>query len=146
MSSTEILILGIILIAILYFALKYFKLNKIIKKEAYQNKSEQQVTTVTTVKIIKFFGSDHCPYSNKNSPAYKVIQEFEEKNPDIVVEYYWVGSDDNLMKDHNIEYVPAIFNSKYEEIELGLPEGVKPDGKSVDELKKILFDNIKSKL
>ncbi len=140
MSSNEIIIIGIILIAILFFVFKYINLNKKIKTE------EKKTENFQTKLSIKFFGADYCPYSNKSSAAYKAISDFDEKNSDVLVEYFWVGKDDDLMNKLQIETVPTIYNNRDEDIELSLPKGISHEGKTVDELKKLLFENIRNQL
>ncbi len=98
-------------------------------------------------KIIKFFGAEYCPYSNKESVAYSIMEDFENKYKDKVsVEYFTVEKDNDLMKKLNIQYIPTILNSKYESIELGLDKNVETLDKSKEELKDLLLENVYKKL
>ncbi len=135
MCEKKILI-GLLVLVLLYIAFKYF-----FKSNEKFTTSSNSITTSST-NVIKFFGADYCPYSNKNSPAYKVMKDFEESYPDVQVFYYWMGQDDDKMTDLNIEYVPTILNGKNKPVELKLPEGVSREGKTGEELKIILLEAI----
>lgn len=109
------------------------------------------ITSSTTKpkKILKYFGNSDCPYSNKNSNAYIVIKEFDEyikTKGDAQVIYYWAGTDDNIMDQHDIIYVPTILGKDNASIELKLPANTNPTDKSTDKLKQLLMDHIYSML
>ena len=101
----------------------------------------------TEKKNIKFFGAEYCPYSNKESVAYSIMEDFENKYKNKVnVEYFTVEKDNELMKKLNIQYIPTILNSKYESIELALDKNVETKDKSNEELKNLLLENVYNKL
>jgi hypothetical protein len=64
----------------------------------------------------------------------------------VTVNYYWVGKDDDYMRQLNIEYVPAILNGDNESIDISLPEGTDTKNMSTNELKEILLETIYNKL
>jgi hypothetical protein len=98
-------------------------------------------------KILQYFGGDYCPFSNIESNAYKVIKDFEDEYGNrVTVNYYWVGKDDDYMRQLNIEYVPAILNGDNESIDISLPEGTDTKNMSTNELKEILLETIYNKL
>ncbi len=136
MCGKKILLI-LILFALFYIAFKYF-----FKSE---KKTNEDFTSSST-NIIKFYGADYCPYSNKESASYKVMKDFEEAYPDVKVNYYWIGKNDKEMTEMNIEYVPTILNSKNKPVELKLPEGVSREGKTGEELKVILLEAIHNQL
>ena len=147
MGEKKILIILIVLV-LLYIAFKYFFKNK--EKFTTSSKSkeitEESTEPTSSTNVVKFYGADYCPYSNKNSPSYKIMKDFEESYPDVQVYYYWIGKDDEEMKDLNIEYVPTILNGKNKSIELKLPEGITPEGKTGEDLKIILLEAIHNQL
>jgi hypothetical protein len=98
-------------------------------------------------KVLQYFGGDYCPFSNSNSNAYKVIKDFEaEYEDDVEVNYYWVGLDDEIMKELNVEYVPYLLNGDNKQIEIGLPEGTDASNMEEAELKELLLRTIYEKL
>lgn len=157
MGEKKILIILIVLV-LLYIAFKYFFKNKekfttSSKSKEITEESTEEITEQTSnnkptssTNVVKFYGADYCPYSNKNSPSYKIMKDFEESYPDVQVYYYWIGKDDEEMKDLNIEYVPTILNGKNKSIELKLPEGITPEGKTGEDLKIILLEAIHNQL
>ncbi len=148
MCGNKILLILIVLL-MLYIAFKYFFKTK-EKFTTTQSNAESTTSTsqlkVNYKNVIKFYGADYCPYSNTNSPSYKIMKDFEEAYPDVQVYYYWIGKDDEEMKDLNIEYVPTILNGDNKPVEFKLPEGVSPEGKSGEELKVILLEAIHNQL
>ena len=83
-------------------------------------KGNNALTAKNTKKVLKYFGGNYCPHSNKDSKVYKLIKKFEESHPDINVEFYWSGVDDsvNEFKKADAKYVPTITNKDYKKIEL----------------------------
>ena len=134
MISSKVMILIFVVIAVLVVFLIY----KYFNKDKFTNNK----------KVIKFFGATYCPYSNMNSPSYKVMKDFEDKYKDVEVQYYWTDTEKDipLAVEYNIEYVPTILNSKNESIELALPEGINKDEKTNDELRDLLLSNVYNKL
>jgi hypothetical protein len=132
----SIIVIIISIIIILIFRSRNNKHKKI--KDTFENKAKQ----------IKYFGAHYCPYSNKESMPYKVMQDLEEKyKENVEIQYYWIDDDGGEAgKEYNIEYVPAILNSQNEEVVLGLPEGTSPENKTNDELKELLLTNVYNKL
>jgi len=133
MAEIKYIICGIVIALVLFFIIIMY--NR--KCEPMKNKEKLENT-----KTIKYFGGDYCPYSNTNSIAYNVMKEFEVKYPNILVEYYWSGKDTAAMEKYNILYVPTILNSKDQPIELKLPKDTIIEGKTDDELRGLLLDNI----
>jgi hypothetical protein len=95
-------------------------------------------------KIIKYFGANYCPYSNKESMSYKVMKDLEDKyKTDIEIKYYWTDADDaEEGKKNNVQYVPTIFNSKDEEMQLALPEGTDTTEMTNEQLKELLLTTV----
>ncbi len=137
--NTEIIIIIIISIGvILLIGYKYMTNNE---------SSEDTSTFQNEKKELKYFGGDYCPFSNSTSNAYRVIKDFEEEYGDRVnINYYWVGLDDEIMKELNVEYVPYILNGDNKQIEIGLPEGTDGSKLSEEELKDLLLRTIYEKL
>jgi predicted SpoU family rRNA methylase len=125
-----VIIIGIAALLFIFYNLKY------------KSKENQE----NTKKVLQYFGGDYCPFSNSNSNAYKVIKDFEKEYGDkVTVNYYWVGLDDDYMKELNVDYVPYILNGDNKQIEIALPEGTDlnlPES----ELKPILLESIYNKL
>jgi hypothetical protein len=75
------------------------------------------------------------------------MKDFEEEYSDRVnVSYYWVGLDDEIMKELKVEYVPYILNGDNKQIEIGLPEGTDASKLSEEELKDLLLRTMYNKL
>jgi hypothetical protein len=102
------------------------------------------VTTngITTSKTLKYFGGGYCPYSNKDSNAYNVINEFSNSKKDVQVEYYWTETNQNDMEKYKIMYVPTNLGKDDTPIELKLPDDYNKAGKSDAELKEALMNHI----
>jgi hypothetical protein len=134
MLSSKVVLILIVIIILLIFIYKVYK---------YFNKNK-----FTNKKVIKFFGATYCPYSNTNSPSYKVMKDFEDKYKDVEVKYYWTDTEKDIpmAMEYNIEYVPTILNSNNDSIELSLPDGINKDEKTNDELRDLLLENIYNKL
>lgn len=133
MAEIKYIICGIVIALVLFFIIIMYnrKCDTMTNKENIEN-----------TKTIKYFGGDYCPYSNTNSIAYNVMKEFEVRYPDVLVEYYWSGKDNAAMEKYNILYVPTILNSKDQPIELKLPKDTVTEGKTNDELRGLLLENI----
>ncbi len=95
-------------------------------------------------KMIKYFGANYCPYSNTESMSYKVMKDLEDKyKTDIEIKYYWTDADGaEEGKKNNVQYVPTIFNSNGEEIQLALPEGTDTKDMTNNELKELLLTTV----
>jgi hypothetical protein len=140
------LILAIVVgvMVILFIGYRYMN-NK--TKEIKDTQEDETNTSQTTKKVLKYFGGDYCPFSNSNSNAYKVVKDFESEYSDKVdVEYYWVGLDDEIMKELNVEYVPYLLNDDNKQIEIALPEGIDASNMEESELKELLLRTIYEKL
>ncbi len=123
-----ILILLVILVGVVYYFIR--------PKESFKS-----------IKTIKYFGADYCPYSNKESPAYIVLTDLEKKYKDAIdVQYYWSEIDGDKLKEYNVEYIPTILNGNNEPIEIGLPKNTDTKNKSTSELKELLLETLYSKL
>jgi hypothetical protein len=119
------------------------------KNKTKTNEDFKQITNnfENNKKVINYFGGDYCPFSNTNSNAYKIMTDFETEYGDrVIVNYYWAGKDNELMKALNVKYVPTILNGDNEIIELKLPEDVDTAGLSNDELRTMLLETIYNKL
>jgi hypothetical protein len=140
-------IIAIFLVLIIIFLINryYFSKEKLKNIEKKDELRKEQLENKE--KILQYFGGDYCPFSNTTSNAYKVIKDFEhEYDNKIIVKYYWVGKDDDYMKQLNVEYVPAILNGNNEEIELALPEGTNTKEMSTEQIKQLLLETIFNKL
>jgi hypothetical protein len=138
---------------IIICTVSYFFIFKKEKTNTNTNtKTNEDFKTITNnfennKKIIQYFGGDYCPFSNVNSNAYKIIKDFETEYGDrVTFNYYWAGTDNDIMKELDIKYVPTILNGNNESIELKLPEDVNTTNLSNDELKTILLENIYNNL
>jgi hypothetical protein len=136
--DTELIIIIIICVGvILLIGYKYMNKNTSSEPSNFENEKKE----------LKYFGGDYCPFSNSTSNAYKVIKDFEEEYSDRVnINYYWVGLDDDVMKELNVEYVPYLLNGDNKQIEIGLPEGTDASKLSEEELKELLLRTIYNKL
>jgi hypothetical protein len=136
--NTELIIIIIMCVGvILLIGYKYMNKNTSSETSDFENEKKE----------LKYFGGDYCQFSNSTSNAYKVIKDFEEEYSDRVnVNYYWVGLDDEVMKELNVEYVPYLLNSDNKQIEIGLPEGTDASKLSEEELKELLLRTIYNKL
>ncbi len=164
MKKELIILIVIIVLITLYYANKYnvveklkniynVKNNKIEPpvndKSNYSNKSNDSNKSnfSNEKKMIQYFGGDYCPFSNTTSNAYKVVKDFEEAyGNDVICKYYWVGQDDDIMKELDVQYVPTILNGNNDVIELSLPENIDTKDLQNEELKEILLETIYNKL
>lgn len=124
----------IIIIIILLSILLFNKINNNISSDNFSSK------------ILKYYGAHYCPYSNKDSITYTIIKEFEQKYPDVLVEYYWSEEHKDIMINDNISYVPTIKNSKNESIELNIPTNINIDTMNKIELNNLLLQTTYNKL
>jgi hypothetical protein len=146
----ELFIIIIVLVIFIYIIYKYF----IKKDDNFKNIKKDDLKIESSMnnfknkeKIIQYFGGDYCPFSNTTSNAYKVVKDFEEVyGTEVTVKYYWVGQDDIIMKDLDIQYVPTILNGNNDIIELNLPETIDTKNLSNQELKDLLLETIYNKL
>ena len=109
-------------------------------------KSSTKTSSDENKMSVKYFGGSYCPHSRVGSRAYTLIKDFQEKYPNIKVEYYWTGEDNEEFTNANAEYVPTITDGKYNKIELSLPEGVDTSNKTDEELKHLVLVNIRNQL
>ncbi len=126
----------IIIIVILFGIAKYF-----FNIDSFTNSNNKK-------KVMKYFGGDYCPHSNKDSRTYKLINEyFAKKYPGIKIEYYWIGLDtQEEFKKTNSEYVPTITNGNYQHIKLKIADNIKLDDHTDEELESLLLENIYNQL
>ncbi len=142
--NKKLFIIIIVTIIFIYLLYRYF-----ITKDLFNNTKEKDDDNKMIVnnKVIQYFGGDYCPFSNTTSNAYKVMKDFEEVYGEAVsVKYYWVGKDDDIMKELDVQYVPTILNGNNDIIELNLPENTNTKDLSNDELKQLLLETIYNKL
>jgi hypothetical protein len=158
MKKELIILIVIIVLITLYYANKYNIVEKL--KNIYNgknNKIEPPINNESNEsnksnfsngkKMIQYFGGDYCPFSNTTSNAYKVVKDFEEAyGNEVSCKYYWVGQDDDVMKELDVQYVPTILNGNNDVIELSLPENIDTANLQNDELKTILLETIYNKL
>lgn len=102
-------------------------------------------------KCIKYFCAHYCPYSNKTSKAYDLINnKFKEKYPDVDIEIYWseeINEDNKHEFLHaNAQYVPTITNKKYAHLSLSLPPDFDKEGQSDEELNEALLEHLYEQL
>jgi len=135
-SQNEIIIILVLIILIGGLVYYFF-----IRKNNNPEKLEQ-----SSRKRLRYFGAYYCPYSNKESPAYMVIKDLENKYSDVLIEYYWVETDKEYMSKYNVEYVPMILTNEDKTIDLALPTDITIENKTNDELKDILLETIYNKL
>ena len=141
------IVIGVLIV--LFIGYKYMtSKDKETSQENEDNTNSMEMTTTSqTKKVLQYFGGDYCPFSNSNSNAYKVIKDFEDEYGDRVdVHFYWVGLDDDKMKELNVEYVPYLLNGDNKQIEIALPEGTDTTNMSEAELKELLLSTIYNKL
>ena len=86
-----------------------------------QNTQNIQTTqnTQNDIKIIKYFGQDYCPYSNKKSYMYNVLNtKFRKMYPNVRIEFNWAKTqyEMNESTKAKVEYVPTITNTNYRHI------------------------------
>lgn len=167
MKKELIILIVIIVLITLYYANKYkvveklkniynVKNNKIEppinNKSNYSNESNNSDLSNKSnfsneKKMIQYFGGDYCPFSNTTSNAYKVVKDFEEAyGNEVICKYYWVGQDDDIMKELDVQYVPTILNGNNDVIELSLPENIDTKDLQNEELKDLLLETIYNKL
>lgn len=91
---------------------KFRKRRKITNTQNTQN-------TQNDLKILKYFGQDYCPYSNKQSYMYNVLNtKFRKMYPNVRIEFNWAKTqyEMNESAKANVEYVPTITNANYQHI------------------------------
>ena len=151
MKTELIVLIGLVVLIILYLGYKILYPDENLKntKKDEDNNSPKAIINnfENKQKIIQYFGGDYCPFSNVNSNAYKIMKDFENEYGDrIIINYYWAGKDNDIMKELDVKYVPTILNGNNEPIELKLPENVDTTSLSNDELKIMLLENIYNNL
>lgn len=137
----------ILVIVVIIITLTRNKKGPFTNKE--NSKQEGFVEPDSPTKTLKYFGGGYCPYSNTNSNAYKVINDFEEyikSKGDVEVKYYWTETNQPEMEQYKIMYVPTILGRNDQPIELKLPDNIIKEGKTDEELKKDLMDYIYNSL
>lgn len=133
----------ILVIVIIIITLTKNKKGLFTNKENSKREGFVDETPITSpVKTLKYFGGGYCPYSNMNSNAYNVINEFQKLKEDVKVEYYWTENNKPDMEQYKIMYVPTILGKDDTPIELRLPDDYNKAGKSDAELKEALMDHI----
>jgi thioredoxin-related protein len=155
MKKELVILIVIIVLITIYYANKYNVVEKLKNiYNAKNNKIEPPINIKSDLsnfsngkKMIQYFGGDYCPFSNNTSNAYKVVKDFEEVyGEEVSVKYYWVGQNDDIMKELNVQYVPTILNGNNDVIELSLPENIDTKDLSNEELKDMLLETIYNKL
>lgn len=142
MDIETIVLIGVIIFGVFLIGYKY-----LIQNKSKDKTDEDNFENNSGKKVLKYFGGDYCPFSNSNSNAYKVVKDFEEEYKDKVeVNYYWVGLDDDVMKEFNVQYVPYLLNGENQQIEIKLPEGTDGSKLTEAELKDLLLRTLYEKL
>ena len=93
------------------------KIRKRIKQNTQNTRNIQK--TQNEIKILKYFGQDYCPYSNKQSYMYNVLNtKFRKMYPNVKIEFNWAKTqyEMNESAKANVEYVPTITNANYQHI------------------------------
>ena len=93
------------------------KIRKRIKQNTQNTRNIQK--TQNEIKILKYFGQDYCPYSNKQSYMYNVLNTKSRKMyPNVKIEFNWAKTqyEMNESAKANVEYVPTITNANYQHI------------------------------
>jgi len=138
-------IVFILVIIIIIITLTKKQKKSFTNKEKFVDESIPEQT-----KTLKYFGGGYCPYSNKNSNAYNVIQEFiqyiKDNNLNVSVSYYWSEDAPAEMTEYDIMYVPTILGKDNKPFDLKLPDDIDKSNKTDDELKTALMNYIYNSL
>jgi hypothetical protein len=119
------LIISIILIFLIFVFSKKDVLAPIEIKKKKIRKIKQITNTQNTqntqneLKVLKYFGQDYCPYSNKQSYMYNVLNtKFRKMFPNVLIEFNWAKTQHEMNESAraNVEYVPTITNANYQHI------------------------------
>jgi len=92
---------------------------KKIRKRIKITNTRNTQKTQNELKILKYFGQDYCPYSNKQSYMYNVLNtKFRKMYPNVKIEFNWAKTqyEMNESAKANVEYVPTITNANYQHI------------------------------
>jgi hypothetical protein len=92
---------------------------EINKKKIRKRRKQNTQNTQNDLKILKYFGQDYCPYSNKQSYMYNVLNtKFRKMYPNVRIEFNWAKTqyEMNESAKANVEYVPTITNANYQHI------------------------------
>lgn len=158
MNFKEILTYDVIIAAAIFVVciilIIYFKSTENSKQTENLNnviQEENQILNddITTKKKMYYFGGHHCPHSNTQSHMYRFLtQKLVSQHPDIDLIIFW-GSDPNsqsMFEKHNVEFVPTIVNGNGVKIDAKVPEGTNIEGKSSEEIEKIVIENLVNQL
>jgi ABC-type glycerol-3-phosphate transport system substrate-binding protein len=142
---------GILLVVIIFLIIRFntsenFGTTSTVVSPASSTSSSSTSSTSSVTNGIKYFGGSYCPHSRVGSRAYTLIKDFEAKYPNIKVEYYWTGEDNEEFTKANAEYVPTVTDTNYNKINLTLPNGVNTNDKTDVELKNLVLLNIHHQL
>ena len=132
-----------IIIVIVLLLMSILNNNKKGKKRCIdnENKMEEQ-------KVLKYFGGAYCPHSREGSRAYNLMKDFEATYPNVDVQYYWSGNENDkseFMKA-DARYVPTLTNSLYNKVEMSVSPKIDTTDKSQDELKELVMINMYDQL
>jgi len=139
----EYIICGVVFILVIVVVIITLTKNKLgffTNKE--NSKHEGFVEPTSPTKTLKYFGGGYCPYSNTNSNAYKVINEFASSHNDVKVEYYWTEDNQSDMEKYKIMYVPTILGKNDQPIELRLPDDYDKTDRTDSQLKEALMNHL----
>jgi hypothetical protein len=125
-------------------------LNKFNKKVVI-NEKFNKIKTITNQKVLKYFGSDGCPHSNKKSKMYQIVNEgfrnfLKDNDYDCDIEIYWSGKNSNeQFQAANAEYVPTLTNGTFKHLTFGIDKKLqnKYEGKKLDN---VVFQDMYDKL
>ncbi len=130
----------ILVIVVIIITLTKNKKGSFTNKENF--KREGFVEPDSPTKTLKYFGGGYCPFSNTNSNAYKVINEFVSLHNDVKIEYYWTEDNQSDMEKYKIMYVPTILGKNDQPIELKLPDDYDKTNKTDAQLKEALMNHL----
>jgi hypothetical protein len=150
------------LIVIFFIVICYFKFgknNKDIENNEISSQNDTNDTNDTNKtnetfsqnsnKVLHYYGGHGCPHSNKQSNMYKLLHEkFNDTHKNVQIIDYW-GSEEKDREHftkNNIRFVPTLLNSNGVVVKLKLPEGTNSDGKSEDEIEKMIFNHLVDQL
>ncbi len=143
----KIEIIGLIIIIIIIIII-WYKLTHAKNKDNEEHVEHKTKENLQNKKVIKYFGANYCPYSNKSSMSYKVMNDLKDKyNDDIEIIYYWTDAEgEEEGRKYNVQFVPTILNTNDEEIQLSLPEGTDTTNMNNEELKELLLNTVFAKV
>ena len=134
--------LVLFIVGIIALYIFFIKPKKDMPKDTFANITTSSVEPKSD-KVLKYFGGSYCPHSREGSRAYELIKDFELEHPDVKVEYFWTGGEnDEEFQKANAQYVPTVTNRLYNKVELSVNPDDDTTNKSDIELKHLVMGNI----